>query len=134
MRILITGANGFAGRHLIASLQTADSLQTIRIFAATHSDAKPIEGDGHIEQVPLDIRDAVSTQALLADIHPTHVVHLAARASGADTDREMVFAVNVEGTRHLLNAARSLANPPRVLLVSTGYVYGSTEADRPAQE
>jgi GDP-4-dehydro-6-deoxy-D-mannose reductase len=68
------------------------------------------------------------------DLQPTHIVHLAARASGADTDRDTVFAVNVEGTRHLLNAARSLPTLPRVLLVSTGYVYGSTNPDHPALE
>jgi GDP-4-dehydro-6-deoxy-D-mannose reductase len=136
-RILITGANGFVGRHLIAALEAADTSPSTRIFAATHSlvaDGDPLVGQGRIEQAPLDMRDAASTQVLLADIRPTHVVHLAARASGADTDRETIFAVNVEGTRHLLDAARSLAQPPRVLLVSTGYVYGDTEAERPARE
>ncbi len=137
MRILITGANGFVGRHLIAALQAAEHESPCQIFAATHATPESgdrIEGAMHIEQVPLDIRDAKSSQILLADLRPTHVVHLAARASGADTDTETVFAVNVEGTRHLLNAARSLAEPPRVLLVSTGYVYGNTDAERPALE
>jgi len=137
MRILITGANGFVGRHLIAALQAAESAPAMQIFAATHSSADnnaQIDGNGHVETVPLDIQDAGATQILLADIRPTHIVHLAARSSGADADRPMVFAVNVEGTRHLLNAARSLAELPRVLLVSTGYVYGNTEAQRPARE
>lgn len=136
MRILITGANGFVGRHLIAALQ-AETAQPVQIFAATHATAKNLSAEGNgqdMEQVPLDIGDAPATQILLGDIRPTHVVHLAARASGADTDREAVFAVNVEGTRHLLDAARSLAQPPRVLLVSTGYVYGSTDPERPALE
>jgi len=137
MRILITGANGFVGRHLIAALQAAENVPALQIFAATHSSAEnsaQIDGAGHVELVPLDIQDAGATQILLADIRPTHIVHLAARSSGADADRPMVFAVNVEGTRHLLHAARSLAEPPRVLLVSTGYVYGNTEAQRPARE
>jgi GDP-4-dehydro-6-deoxy-D-mannose reductase len=137
IRILITGANGFVGRHLIAALQAAEDVQPMRIFAATHSTAEKLSLEAErsdTEQVPLDIGDSAATQALLADIRPTHVVHLAARASGADTDREAVFAVNVEGTRHLLDAARSLTETPRVLLVSTGYVYGNTEAERPALE
>lgn len=133
-RILITGANGFVGRHLIAALQASGNAQ---IFAATHAIAENSlnsAGGSHIVQALLDINDTAATQLLLANVRPTHVVHLAARASGADTDRDAVFAVNVEGTRHLLDAARSLADPPRVLLVSTGYVYGNTDADRPARE
>ena len=136
-RILITGANGFVGRHLIAALQNSETLQAAEIVAATHSVTEigsRIEGIGGIAQVSLDIGDAGATRTLLAAVRPTHIVHLAARASGADIDREAVFAVNVEGTRHLLNAARALTVPPRVLLVSTGYVYGNTEAACPARE
>lgn len=137
MRILITGANGFVGRHLIHRLQAAESAHAIQIFAATHAGAENnahIDDKSRLEQVSLDILDAGAMQILLADIRPTHIVHLAARSSGADADRPLVFAVNVEGTRHLLNAARSLAAPPRVLLVSTGYVYGNTDAQCPARE
>ncbi|MCW3095627.1 MAG: NAD-dependent epimerase/dehydratase, partial [Chthonomonadaceae bacterium] len=133
-RILITGANGFVGRHLIAALQAKEDVQ---IFAATHAIAENslnTGGDRPIVQALLDITNAAATLRLLVDIRPTHIVHLAARASGADADREAVFAVNVEGTRHLLQAARSLAEPPRTLLVSTGYVYGNTDAERPARE
>jgi GDP-4-dehydro-6-deoxy-D-mannose reductase len=136
-RILITGANGFVGRHLIAALQEAETASDGPIFAATHAIAENSlsagEG-GQVVQALLDINDAEAVQRLLAGIQPTHIVHLAARASGADTERDAIFAVNVEGTRHLLNASRSLAQPPRVLLVSTGYVYGSTDCDRPALE
>ena len=136
-RILITGANGFVGRHLIAALQTAESWQAAQIFAATHAlveSERSIGNGGPIVQALLDITDAGATLRLLTGLQPTHIVHLAARASGADTERDTVFAVNVEGTRHLLNAARSLPTVPRVLLVSTGYVYGSTTPDRPALE
>lgn len=136
-RILITGANGFVGRHLIASLLRADNPRAVQIFAATHALAENsarFEGEERIEQTPLDIGDAAATQALLSEIRPAQIYHLAARASGADTDRDAVFAVNVEGTRHLLEAARSLTAPARVLLISTGYVYGNTAAERPARE
>ena len=45
-----------------------------------------------------------------------------------------MFAVNVAGTRHLLEAASKLLPFPRVLVVSTGYVYGNTAPERPARE
>ncbi len=146
-RILITGANGFVGRHLLTAL-LAPPLFPVRIFAATHAESEPHSSthappgsgqggpdlDGPIDLVPLDVRDAAATAALLTALRPTQVYHLAARASGADPDREAVFSVNVDGSRNLLAAARSLPSPPRVLLVSTGYVYGDTEAERPARE
>ena len=40
----------------------------------------------------------------------------------------------MEGTRHLLNAAAALGHPVRVLLASSGYVYGECDPDRPATE
>ena len=67
MRILITGANGFVGRHLIHRLQAAESAHAIQIFAATHSGAENnahIDEEGRLEQVPLDILDAGATQIL----------------------------------------------------------------------
>lgn len=135
-RILITGANGFVGRHLIATLQQAESAASTALIAATHTTAADLNprGETPLHQVHLDITDSAATGLLLAEVRPTHIVHLAARASGADTDRAAVFAVNVEGTRHLLDAARSLPAPPIVLLVSTGYVYGNTDEANPARE
>jgi GDP-4-dehydro-6-deoxy-D-mannose reductase len=118
-RVLITGAGGFVGRHLIQHLQeTAET--PLEITAATLSE--------------LDICDAAATARIMEEVRPHHIYHLAARASGADADRETVFAVNVEGTRNVLEAAANLSPFPRVLVVSTGYVYGETDPERPARE
>ncbi|HLV79346.1 MAG TPA: NAD-dependent epimerase/dehydratase family protein, partial [Chthonomonadaceae bacterium] len=148
-RILITGANGFAGRHLIAHLlaESPDSL----LLAAAHEDHAPDlarrepgfpeaagwpggDAGGRVRVAGLDICDSGQVETLLQSFHPQQIVHLAARASGADADRDALFAVNVGGTRHLLEAAARLSSPPRVLLVSTGYVYGDTDPQRPARE
>jgi len=148
-RILVTGANGFVGRHLIAHLlaEEADS----RILAAVHgAHAQELSqpapdfpeaagwpgGDagGRIRADGLDVCDAGQVDALLQEFCPQQIYHLAARASGADADREALFAVNVGGTRHVLEAAARLSELPRVLLVSTGYVYGNTDPEHPARE
>lgn len=152
-RILVTGANGFVGRHLIAHLlATADEDRlTVRIYAAVPPDhvaetAQPSLAfpetigwrggteDGRVEVVGMEICDAQSVAAMVAHTRPLQIYHLAARASGADADRDAVFAVNAGGTRHLLEAASTLSPFPRVLLVSTGYVYGNTDPTRPARE
>lgn len=165
-RVLITGANGFVGRHLIAHLleprytgrdKSAQSASIshapfpLKIFAAVHVDhviemqreCDPFCGGvgwiggtvgGLVEVVGMELADAAGLEALIAEHQPQQVYHLAARASGADVDRDAIFAANVGGTRALLEAASRLKPFPRVLLASTGYVYGNTCIERPAQE
>jgi GDP-4-dehydro-6-deoxy-D-mannose reductase len=84
--------------------------------------------------VPLDITDAGAVTALLQEAQPHQIYHLAARASGASTDRDAVFLANVEGSRHLLDVAKSLSSSPKVLLISSGYVYGSVRPGYQATE
>ena len=152
-RVLITGANGFVGRHLIAHLLRLQdvNLPPVRIIAAVHVDdvermrqepessfdsAGWIGGSvaGRVEIVGMELSDVGSLEALIAEHQPQQVYHLAARSSGADGDRDAIFAANVQGTRVLLEAASQLKPFPRVLLASTGYVYGNTERERPARE
>ena len=159
LRVLITGANGFVGRHLIAHLlgeggpqsHTALPAPVFEIYAAClpahvqdasrepemSFDAAGWVGggaNGRVRVVGLELDDAAGLARLITDIRPRHIYHLAARSSGADADRDAVFRANVEGTRNLLEAASLLRPFPRVLLASTGYVYGNTDAARPALE
>lgn len=185
IRILITGAKGFVGRHLIAQLLETEDVRDagimldenpsatasgdrqnsidrymagsmyaknnrLRIFAGARaadfyqSSEKPVSFDkegwtggvvqGFVEVVQVELEDSDSLAKLIARIQPHHIYHLAARSSGADIDREAVYAANVSGTRNLLEAAAHLVPFPRVLLASTGYVYGNTDPLRPARE
>ena len=144
-RIFITGANGFVGRHLIAHLvETFGS--RISIFAAVRPEEATNLASGpcsagwtgraneHVRIVAFDVLDAAQVKAAVASANPDQIIHLAARSSGADTDRDAIMAVNVEGTRNVLEAAAMLSPFPRALVVSTGYVYGSTDPGRPARE
>ena len=165
-RVLITGANGFVGRHLIAHLLEKQQAvlelgldpsfeweeRPLKIIAAVHVDhvtdmqreyPDPFCGGagwvggtvgGRVEIAGMELSDAASLERLIADHQPQQVYHLAARSSGADVNRDAIFAANVQGTRALLEAASRLKPFPRVLLASTGYVYGNTESERPARE
>ena len=46
-------------------------------------------------------------------------------SAGAEADLDLGYAVNVDGTRHVLNACRKLPVPPRLVFASSGAVYGS---------
>jgi GDP-4-dehydro-6-deoxy-D-mannose reductase len=144
VRIFITGASGFVGRHLVAHLRETLG-DRVLIFAAVHSgSARPAavapvagwsgEAGPNVTIEPCDIEDAAQVSTAIADARPARIVHLAARSSGADRDRDAVLAVNVEGTRNVLEAASKLTPFPRTLVASTGYVYGNTDPARPARE
>jgi GDP-4-dehydro-6-deoxy-D-mannose reductase len=152
--ILITGASGFVGRHLIGQLLNAQdaagdaTLRPSHLIAATYQQPNlfeppgaaalagwnPVIEDSRVTVVSLDVRDADATLALVAKYRPEQIYHLAARASGADAERDGVFEVNVAGTRNVLAAAAAMSPPPRVLLAGTGYVYGNIDPEHPARE
>lgn len=109
MRIWITGAAGFVGRRLTAALT-----------AAGHT---VIGVDREVE-----ITDAPRVARSLASARADAIVHLAAMSSPAGSLREPTPAarVNYWGTRAVLEAARSEAPNARVLLVTSGAVYGNS--------
>jgi GDP-4-dehydro-6-deoxy-D-mannose reductase len=116
MRALVTGANGFAGRHTVERLRAAG--------VETHAFAG-------------DIRDPDVCREQVRVTRPDAVLHLAAISSVADAWRspEVVTDVNVGGTRNLLAAVAGGAPEARFVLVSSGEVYGAVpEAGQPIRE
>ena len=109
--VLVTGAGGFVGRHLLAELDE-------RAVAAQ-----------------ADVTDGDALAAELRAARPAAIVHLAAASSVADSWRSgaETWRVNVLGTVGLLDAVRAEAPDARTLVVSTGEVYGPTP-ERPARE
>lgn len=74
----------------------------------------------------LDITRPDTIEAALDRYRPVLVVHAAAytNVSGAETDRQTCWQVNVEGTRHLVRALAS--RPTRLVYISTDYVFDGT--------
>jgi GDP-4-dehydro-6-deoxy-D-mannose reductase len=99
---LVTGARGFVGRHLLGEL-----------------------GDRAVA-VDVDIRDGDTLGEAIRSARPSAVAHLAARSSVADSWERTaeVWSVNTVGTVNLLDAVRVAQPSARVLVVSTGEVYG----------
>jgi len=123
MRVLVTGADGFVGPHLGRLLSELGH-------------AVILCGGPDARERRLDVRDAAATAALLRDTQPEAVVHLAGSSSvGASFDRPLeCFAVNALGTANLFEAVRTGAPRARVLLVSSGEVYGRGEGVRSRAE
>ncbi len=116
--ILVTGAGGFIGRHLVAALAAMG--EEVRAFVH-HPDqridqAHTLYGDiGDVEAV----RKATDGVAV--------IYHLAAQVSNSDSIAHPAetFAVNVNGTLNVLEAASQSPQPVRVVIVSTADVYGT---------
>jgi GDP-4-dehydro-6-deoxy-D-mannose reductase len=134
VRVLVTGANGFVGRHLCAALQTRGHI-VIRA-------GRP-QSDG--DELPLDLQDDLNVRAVVDIAYPDAVAHLAAQASvpASIADPWHTHDVNAGGTLRLLEAVRA-ARPagvsgPRILVAGSADVYGAqpiaahplTEAVRP---
>lgn len=123
MRVLVTGADGFVGPHLGRSLSALGHEVILR------------GGPDAVER-SLDVRDAAATVSLLREAQPEAVVHLAGWSSvGASFDKPLdCFAVNALGTANLFEAVRTQAPRARVLLISSGEVYGRGEGVRARAE
>jgi GDP-4-dehydro-6-deoxy-D-mannose reductase len=118
--LLVTGASGFVGRHLRPALRAA--FPEARLVAAQHG----APAEGWDAAIPFPLEDAAALRAALAALRPEAVVHLAARASVAESfaDPLPVWEVNLGGTLRLAEAMRAAAPAARLLFVSTAEVYG----------
>jgi GDP-4-dehydro-6-deoxy-D-mannose reductase len=102
--VLVTGARGFVGRHLVDLL-----------------------GDG-AQSTDADVTDAEAVNNAIRATQPRAVVHLAALSWVAESWREPArfWEVNAVGTVNVLEGVRREFPEARVLAVSTGEVYGRT--------
>ena len=120
MRALVTGAGGFAGRHLTRAL-LARGYQVTGLVR-TADGVKALNADG-IKAAMGDVRDAVAVAEAVRGVEV--VFHLAAAFRQAKLTEAEFASVNVEGTRTVLEAA-SRASVRRFVHCSTVGVHGDT--------
>ena len=120
-RILVTGATGFLGRHVIDALLANDASPApagrIRIFCRT---ANPWPDRTRIEYVQGDItdRDAVSRAVSGVEV----VLHLAGAVRRDKGSGKALFDVHVGGTRNVCEAALARGRPRLILASSSGTI------------
>ncbi len=126
-RILVTGADGFLGRGLVAALAQRPGTFVVATDVRAVEPAR--QQPGVVYRV-LDVRDQ-GLGGVLAEHRVDTVVHLASIVTpGKGSTRELEYAVDVGGTRNVLTAC--LAHGVKHLVVSSsGAAYGY-HADNPA--
>ncbi|MBK9096006.1 MAG: NAD-dependent epimerase/dehydratase family protein [Anaerolineae bacterium] len=130
MIALVTGGNGFVGAAVVRALLRADI--AVRVLLRPGSDRRNLAGLA-VEVCEGDVRTPASLPAALLGC--THVYHLAALYSANPADGDLLYAVNVEGTRHLLQAAAA-AGVERFVHTSTVGTIGRPPAadDLPTED
>lgn len=135
MRVLVTGADGFAGRHVVELLVQAGH----EVWAGCRPGGEPAkrwlgpQAQQAVTVIPLEITDPTSVSAALGRPFEA-IVHLAAVASGSEArqDPGRAWVVNAAGTARLVDAAVVLRGKtgadPLLLVVSSAEVYGNGPA------
>jgi GDP-4-dehydro-6-deoxy-D-mannose reductase len=120
MRVLVTGAGGFVGRHLARHLAEEGGR-----VAGTYW-PEPLELPG-VDLHEADVRDPEAVVRVLDRVRPDVVIHLAGLSHVGDSWKRpgCYFRVNVTGTENVLRAA----GDARVILASSADVYGAVPED-----
>lgn len=119
MKVLITGINGFVGRHLARELNSKET------------DVWGIDTSSASENVSaVNILDRESIHIALNHILPEIIIHLAAIANVDHSNLSLIYDVNFHGTVNLLNACVSLDKRPKFIFVSSSQVYGNVSEDK----
>ncbi len=129
MRVLITGVTGFTGGHLGRSLLDSGYSVCGLVRPGSVSQASGLVKRG-LEVCLGDLTDPMSLR--LACEHVDVVFHIAATYRTAGHGASTYHSVNVDGTKHLVEAAL-VAGVKRFVHCSTGGVHGHVE-EPPANE
>lgn len=121
-RVLVTGAVGFVGRHLVEYLQSYSDLEVI----GTGRRAPEADGSLRIEHVRADLTVLEQVETLVRVARPDFVVHLAAQPSVAESWRDPVGTItnNLVAQQNLLQCLVAAAPEARVLVVGSSEEYG----------
>jgi GDP-4-dehydro-6-deoxy-D-mannose reductase len=125
MRLLITGASGFIGRHL-TSFAVENGHEVVGTYLTSQELAVRDLPSRGIRWEQLDMDDGARVARLIENVRPEGVFHLAAQAYAkkAWADPAATFRTNVLGTIYLYEALRK--HPPKngTLLAASGAAYG----------
>lgn len=120
MNILVTGSDGFIGKHLIcALLEDEHRIKGMDIQSGVICEKK-------YEKIIADVCDKQAVENAVKGVDL--IIHLAAKHHDFGISRDEFFAANEGGTKNLLEAATK-EKVRKIIFCSSAAVYGASEAD-----
>jgi dTDP-4-dehydrorhamnose reductase len=120
MKVLVTGANGFTGQHLIKTL-VDKGFEVI----ATSRDASRLPSYNNLTYYNIELTDVRNVENLFDLTRPDAVIHTAAMSKPDEcaANPDLCTANNIDATGHLLGAAIKVGTQHFVYL-STDFIFG----------
>ena len=120
MKILITGANGMLGQHLVKHL--LDKNYDV-IATGIGPSRLPFKESKQFNYVELDITDGPVVNSMIVQLHPEVIIHAAAMTQVDQCEEQKIacWNINVTATRFLLDAAKEIS--ARFIFISTDFVF-----------
>ncbi|MFN0127218.1 MAG: NAD-dependent epimerase/dehydratase family protein [Verrucomicrobiales bacterium] len=139
MKVIVTGGGGFLGSQLCRQLLQQGALtgpsgapETIREIILFDKTFPRPPADARVRQITGDISDRDQVFSVIGSEPTTSVFHLASMVSGECEERfDDALRVNLDGGRHVFEAARALPGVPRLVFASSIACFGGEARQNP---
>jgi len=118
MNVLITGASGFTGTHMIEFLSTQEG---ITVTGLARKQPAQVPGSQNMSWIEGDILDSAKMVETISTFKPDAILHLAGLNRGS---LQKLEEANVKGTQNVLDASLKVNPDCPILVISSSAVYG----------
>jgi UDP-glucose 4-epimerase len=127
-RVIITGGNGFVGRHLVKRLLTNKQCSVVLVANTSNLMDRGLQETMPLTFYAADIRDREAISNIFRDEEADTCVHLAAKLSVVDSIKkpDETMDINVKGTLNVLEACQN-SGVKNFVFASSAAVYGDVE-------
>ncbi len=135
-RVLITGITGFAGGHLAEALLARGGAVVTGVSRRGQWPSEWQHLAGRADLRACDLGDRAAVEAVLREVQPARVYHLAGYAHVGQSlhEPDAAWAGNLAATRSLYDAVVRWGGRPRILFVGSGLIYGDPEVAEQAHD